>query len=287
MTSLIDAAKDALRNKKADFIIGYANGINGTTKPFIARNEDDAEKLVFNNHSVNNLAVYLTHKSLMKQGKPGITAKGCDVRAIIALIQENQLKREDVYIIGINCSGVVENTDEPFSRNNTQIKCKYCQLRTPHEYDVLAEELQDFEMPEDSQLVLMQRLDEMTSEERWNFWQSEFDKCIKCYACRQACPLCYCEQCIVEKSNPQWIETGATERGNFAWNIIRAFHLAGRCIGCHECERACPVDIPISLLTRKMGMLAGKEFNYRHGMNASEPTLIGTFDTKDKEDFIK
>jgi formate dehydrogenase subunit beta len=287
MNSLTDAAIDALRNKKADFIIGYTSSINGTTKPFIARTEEEAGRLSFNNYSVNNLAVYLTHKNLLKKGKPGIVAKGCDVRAIIALIQENQIKREDVFIIGVNCNGVVKETAEPFGKDNTQVKCKYCQIRTPHQYDVLVGELSDFDMPEDSQLPVMERLDKMSAGERWDFWQAEFDKCIKCYACRQACPLCYCEQCIVEKSNPQWIETSATSRGNFAWNIIRAFHQAGRCIGCHECERACPMDIPFTLLTRKMGMLAGKEFNYRHGMNASEPTLIGTFNIKDKEDFIK
>jgi ferredoxin len=91
----------------------------------------------------------------------------------------------------------------------------------------------------------------------------------------------------VEKSEPQWIDTSSTSRGNFSWNIIRAFHMAGRCIGCHECERACPMDIPLTLLTRKMGMVAFSEFGYRHGTSLTEPTLIGNYSTSDKEDFIK
>jgi ferredoxin len=285
--NLIETAKDILKNHKAEFIIGYAKGNDGRTKPFIARNENDAGQLVFNHYSVNNLAVYLTRIDKPKSGKIGIVAKGCDVRAIIALIQESQIKREDVYIIGMNCSGVVREIDEEWSKENAQVKCKYCQIRTPHNYDVLIGELEEFESTEDDQQILMNKIEAMNAGERFEFWAEEFDKCIRCYACRQVCPLCYCEQCIVEKSMPQWIETGATAKGNFAWNIIRAFHLSGRCVGCHECERACPMDIPITLLTRKMGMTAGKEFNYRHGMDPSQETLIGTYNIKDKEEFIK
>ena len=157
----------------------------------------------------------------------------------------------------------------------------------PPYYDALADESKEFEMPVDDQEILMAKIDKMTSDERLEFWNSEFEKCIKCYACRQVCPMCYCEKCIVEKSEPQWIDTSSTSRGNFSWNIIRAFHQAGRCIGCHECERACPMDIPLALLTRKMGMVAFSEFGYRHGTSLTEPTLIGNYSTSDKEDFIK
>ncbi|MGE5796042.1 MAG: 4Fe-4S dicluster domain-containing protein [Ignavibacteria bacterium] len=285
--NLIETAKDIIKNHKAEFIVGYAKGKDGRTKPFIARNEKDAEQLVFDHYSVNNLAVYLTRIKKPKIGRIGIIDKCCDVRAVIALVQENQVKREDVFIIGINCSGVVKDIDERWTKENTQIKCKYCQLRTPHNYDVLVGDLEEFDLPEDDQQVLMNKIQAMNVEERFEFWQNEFDKCIKCYACRQVCPLCYCEQCIVEKSMPQWIEPSASSRGNFAWNLIRAFHLSGRCVGCHECERVCPMDIPITLLTRKMGMLAGKEFGYKHGMDPSEPTLIGSYNIKDNEDFIR
>jgi formate hydrogenlyase subunit 6/NADH:ubiquinone oxidoreductase subunit I len=134
---------------------------------------------------------------------------------------------------------------------------------------------------------MMQKIDSMTAEARFDFWEAEFEKCVKCYACRQACPMCYCEKCIADKSVPRWIESSAHTRGNFAWNMIRAFHLAGRCVGCNECERACPAEIPLSLLNRKMGMMAKKEFDYVAGMNLNTPTLVGTYDVNDREDFIK
>lgn len=287
MTQLVETAKELLNSGKTAYIIGYAEDKKGRIKPFVARNTAEAEKLVFNHHALNNLAVYLNKFDKPTVGKIGIVAKACDIRAIVALVQESQVKRDDIIIIGMNCNGVVNDSSDEWKRENVQIKCKYCQLRTPINADYVLGDLRDFELPDDDQLPVLQKLEASGPEERWDFFEEAFADCIKCYACRQVCPLCYCEQCIADKSMPRWIESSATAKGNFAWNIIRAFHLSGRCIGCHECERACPMDIPITLLTRKMGMLVKQEFNYAHGMAFDQPTLIGTYSNSDKEDFIK
>jgi len=287
MSTLKEIAAKVLSEKKAEFIIGFTEDKNKHIKPFIAKTPEDAEKLIFNHYAVNNLAVYLPRFKNKVSGKIGIVVKNCDLKAVTALIQENQFTRDDIYVIGVNCSGVVRDKEEEWVKENVQIKCKYCQQRTPSYYDELAGELEDFPIPEDDQLEVMDKLEKMNSAERWDFWAAEFEKCVKCYACRQVCPMCYCEQCIVEKSMPQWIDSSSTARGNLSWNIIRAFHMAGRCIGCHECERACPADIPLTLLTRKMGMTAFAEFGYRHGTSIDQPTLIGTYSTSDKEEFIK
>jgi len=287
MNQLVQKAKELLTSGEAAYIIGYAEDKKGKTVPCIARNSESAEKLVFNHHSINNLAVYLKRIKKFNKGKIAVVAKGCDIRAIVALVQENQVRRDSIIIIGMNCNGVVKDSADEWKRENVQIKCKYCQLRTPRNADFIIGELKDFELPEDYQLALMEKIEAWSPEDRRAFFEESFAECIKCYACRQVCPLCYCEQCITNKSMPRWIESGSTKKGNFSWNIIRAFHLAGRCIGCHECERVCPVNIPLTLLTRKMGVLVMKEFNYRHGSEFDQPTLVGVYNVSDKEDFIK
>ena len=97
--------------------------------------------------------------------------------------------------------------------------------------------------------ALLDRLEAMSREERWAFWQKELSRCMKCYACRSSCPMCYCEHCTMDCNRPQWVPVASHGLGNLEYHMVRTMHLAGRCVECGDCGRACPVGIPVHLLT--------------------------------------
>ncbi|MCK4738759.1 MAG: 4Fe-4S dicluster domain-containing protein [Deltaproteobacteria bacterium] len=294
--TLREKAKELLSSGEVGVVIGYGwNRKKTRTTPVFITTPEETDKLIFNELCVNNLSVYLTRKyrDIKKLGRPAIVAKGCDIKNIAVLISEGQLKREDLHIIGMTCEGVVykqELWQGSLKPEIMPVKCHNCDVRNPHITDTVIGEKSDFVPPEEPTGMVFDKIkaiDAMEPSEKWAFWMEQFKRCVKCYACRQFCSLCYCEKCIAEKNTPQWIETSAHERGNLSWNLIRAQHLAGRCTFCGECERACPVNIPLNLINQKLVLTVKDSFGYRSGYDPEEHPPMIVFDPEDKEDFIK
>jgi len=266
-------ARELLEAGRVDAVLGYAEGtIAGRTTPVLARKPDEADKLVLNRQCVNNLTVYLNRPEIKKIGKMAIVAKPADIKAIFVLIQENQVAPDSVEIIGVT----------------TVPECSVLPQRTHKELlDYLVKNVLPTELDADD-LAEVAKLDAMTPDQRWAYWQEQYAKCIRCYACRQVCPLCYCARCIVEKNRPQWVETSPHERGNLAWNITRAFHLAGRCVGCGECERACPMGIPLMKLNRKLAREVRDSFHgYVAGYACEGDPVLAGYRPDDPNDFFE
>jgi ferredoxin len=276
-------------------IVGYASGRRkGSVQPIVIDNAIDADKLIFSAASVNNLAVYLTKskKEISRNGRIGIIVKGCDLKALVGLMGESQLKREDLYLIGVPCIGVLASAVQPSADLTTESiapKCSECNAHLPTGCDYvpnveLLSAKPDMEGWYAAEIV---RLEMLTPAERWAYWKEQFSKCIKCYACRQVCPFCFCEQCLCDRNKPQMVEITPRPAGNTAWHIVRAMHLAGRCAGCAECERVCPMDIPLNLLNRKMAKELKDMFDYEAGFEVNEKGPLATFTEKDDQSFIK
>lgn len=275
-------ARRLLESGQVGVVVGYAQGsLPETTTPFFATIPKAADRLIWNRYCVNNLTVYLTKKLVRKLGRVGVVVKGCDVKAIVGLLQEHQIRREEITIIAMACDGIVQN-------GTLASKCEVCQVRTAPLYDRLIGEPSPG-APGDVDPIEseVRHIESMSREERWDYWQHQFARCIRCYACRAVCPMCYCETCITDKHRPQWIPTSAHGKGNLAWNIIRALHLAGRCVGCDECARVCPAGIRLDLINRKLAMEIKQAFNYEAGVEQTLAPPLTTYRPDDSEDFIR
>ena len=143
--------------------------------------------------------------------------------------------------------------DEPVAINAGDVlaeRCINCKSKKCVAFDELMGENGD--VVESSRFDEVARLEAMTPDERFAFWQSELSKCIRCNACRDACPACTCEKCVFDNPN-SGVENKSptTSFEEKMFHIIRAFHVAGRCTDCGECSRVCPQNIPLHLLNRK------------------------------------
>jgi ferredoxin len=309
---LRDIAQKLLHEQTVDVILGFKNGtLPLRTTPCFISNPEDVNQLVWNMTCENNLAKYLTEQ----RGTIGVTAKGCDARAIVACILENQVDRENVYIIGLPCSGVFDRKKMEATLNGKEVQeadvngsnvvlkgkgfecilpvkdhlddtCLSCQHRNPPIYDVLVGEKVPDRMS-DAEHLSASRHDAESVEERWEYFTKELNKCIRCYACKNVCPLCYCQECFVDQNMPTWLGKTNAISDVVAYHFVRVFHMAGRCVDCGACSRACPVGIDLRELTQKMVQLVKDEYGFEAGLSLDELPPLTTFQQDDAEEFIK
>ena len=308
-------ARRLLEEGKVDYIIGFAPGsLKFSTTPLITKEKGEVASLAINPFIVNNLAKFLTEVP----GRVGIVAKGCDSRSIVSLIQDNQVARENVVIIGVPCSGLIDiaKAEKLVGKDRDEIDdialqgekvaitvggekkefpkkevlfehCLDCEFPTPREYDTLIGE--PIATPGDKELSQKKtkELEDMTAEQRWAFWREQFGRCIRCYACRQVCPACFCERCFVEETQPQWVSPVPQWQDNLIFQVIRSIHVAGRCTDCGECERVCPQNIPLRSLSKKMYDLVDEMLHYKAGTDKNTPALMTAYEPAEAEDLIR
>jgi formate dehydrogenase subunit beta len=298
--------------------------------------------------------------------KLAVVGKPCDIRAIIELQKREQIDKDNLILIGLNCTGTLppararemfikefevdpdtiikEDIDEgkltivledgtEKSRDLDELEkkgfgrrenCRRCEINIPRMADLACgkwgteneEKKSTFieicsekgsnlmeeaikngfvEVKEPSEKSLQRRerkneaeinrsrewiehdfkpLRELEKSKRLNYWINEFKKCIKCYGCRDACPICYCSECILEAKR------GFVDRGEVPpdtmFPLTRLSHVADSCVNCGQCQDVCPMELPLSLLYSFLNRELNEIFKYTPGINVEEGPPLTT-----------
>ena len=279
---LIAKASELLANGTVSCVLGWGAGEFGyDVTPTTFKTVEELENgFVFSDFCGANFSKYLVAKTQKTEGKILVFLKPCDTYSFNQLLTEHRFDREKVYAVGIPCEGMADISkikaicgegissitaegdkfvvttlydDEPVSIDASAVlaeRCVNCKSKKHVAYDELIGE--DGDVLDSGRFDEVARLEAMTPDERFAFWQNELSRCIRCNACRDACPACTCEKCVFD--NPKSGVENKSPANSFEeklFHIIRAFHVAGRCTDCGECSRVCPQNIPLHLLNRK------------------------------------
>lgn len=261
-------------------VIGWKTGeFAYDTTPAVFETVEEIEKdFVYDDFTAANVSKYLI-KEKNKDGKTLVFLKPCDTYSLNQLTAEHRIDREKVYVIGVQCDGkadvdkikakgidgiigieaegdrfIVKTVygDETVAKSEvTSDRCLACKSKKLASFDeIIGEDGED--IPDCGRFDMVEKLEQMTAEERFSFWQGELSRCIRCNACRNVCPACTCESCVFDNPNSGIAQKAAADSfEEKMFHIIRAYHVAGRCTDCGECSRVCPEHIPLHLLNRK------------------------------------
>jgi ferredoxin len=307
-----EIARALLDKGEVSGFIGFEAGtVPMMRRPVLIRKPEEADRLVWDSHCALNLCNYLTGRA----ERLGILATGCVSRSLVNHIVENQIKREQLHVVGVPCEGMIDHRkvmravggrevlhmveedagfrvrgrgfEERFDKGDfLQGNCRVCTHRNPVIHDDLVAEA----VPEQASVNAyrdVEKIEQMGPDERWGFFQRMFSRCIRCYACRDACPLCYCPTCFVDESRPQWVGKSTDPVDRLTFHFLRAYHCAGRCTDCGACERVCPVGIPVRQLTKKLNKDVQSFFSWEAGLTLDERPPLDVYRPEDYNDFVR
>lgn len=303
-----EIARQLLVDGKVDVVIGYEKGsLPLKATPCFVRSPQDVERLIWDETCENNLAAFASKTA----GKKAIVAKGCDSRALVVLLQENQLVREDLYIIGVSCHGVINKKKieaetgeiieatildgkvsvkgldcdkEYLFADVKDVTCQTCRYPNPVIEDIHIGGT--VEVSPSTPFADVIEMENRSDSERKAYFGEQMTKCIRCYACRNACPLCYCQECFVDCNSPKWLTGGVDRAENLLFHAGRVLHLAGRCVDCGACTRACPQDVDIRAMNRKSAKDVLEMYHHEAGISEDIPPALNEYSAEDSEAFL-
>ncbi len=283
MQEIVNRAKELLADGTVKRVLGWKAGdLPYNPEPAYFEKEEDLEEFVYNGFCGANLSKYMIEASKM-EGKTLVFLKPCDTYSFQQLMKEHRVDREKAYIIGVGCKGKLDierirkmgikgikniaganledeaetltietlygEKEVPYKDAMLE-RCHVCKGKDHMIFDEIIGESK--ETKDGDRFAEVERIEAMSPEEKFAFFQKELSKCIRCNACRNVCPACSCRKCVFDSNkfdSAQKANVDSFEEKMF--HIIRAFHVAGRCTDCGECSRVCPQGIPLHLFNRK------------------------------------
>ncbi len=217
--------------QELDGVVALRRTVKGTA-PHLFRAGDDLSQLALDPRYPLASVVSLLQKRY-PEARFGVVARGCDVRALVEMAKRDQIDPDRLYLLGVACTA-------------EEAEACYCADPAP-DADVWPQGKM-FGTPVEgaSPNPIVAEYEKKSLDERRVFWQQQFLKCIKCYGCRDFCPVCFCERCALE--DPVWVEPGVLAPPFPMFHMIKAMHMASRCVACRQCELACPSHIPLTVL---------------------------------------
>jgi len=265
--------RELFEEDKVDVILAYTDGDldDGALIPFIARSAGDIDKIKWGDRCWQNLAPYLHGR----EDRAAIVAKPCDARAVVQFVIESQLERDKVYIIGVDCPGMVDADGAP------RPGCDECKIRIAPVYDTRIEGPKG----DGSSGSKVHEPDEPSPFGPGSLkrFREEIDKCILCYSCRQACYGCYCKSCFIERDMPDWQPVEIDAGTKMTFHLGRAMHLAGRCVECGACEAACASGVNVRYIISEATDFIEEMYGFKTGMDFDTTQAMLTYKLEDKE----
>lgn len=307
-----ELAGQALAEGRVDYFIGWKQGhTQSEVIPAFVSRPEEVEQLIWSPLCHHNLVTFLKRKMPPSpDAKIGVCVKGCDSRTLVALLQEGLVQKENLYVVGIPCSGIVDKRriDKAFADEVTEIafqgdkavartrrgeskdfplaellldQCGACHYPNPRYADELAGDT--VAEPEgEPQFPGLEEFEALSEQEKDRVLAEAFSTCIRCFACINVCPVCYCwDQCVNRSRRPALVGQKVETKENTLFQMVHMFHVAGRCPSCGACDRACPVEIPLYLLHRKMNKELYQMLGFQAGLDVEAKPVFQTFNIDD------